>query len=139
MAVDALIDTNVFVYSVSSHSSEEQKRDDARALLSRVDFGTSAQVLGEFYVTATQKIAEPLSEAQALQFVAHLIRLPVIAIDSDLVLEAIALKREYRVSYWDGAILAAAHRLGAEVIYSEDLSDQQIYGSTRVINPFRRS
>jgi len=137
MPVEALIDTNVLVYSVSSHPSEKEKRDRARALVKAVDFGTSAQILGEFYVTATQKIAEPLSEREAIQFIAHLIRLPVIPIDSDLVLEAIALKREHRVSYWDGAIIAAAHRLGARTIYSEDLSHNQLYGSVRVIDPFR--
>jgi predicted nucleic acid-binding protein len=139
MPVDAFIDTNVFVYSVSSHPSEKGKRDSARALLRAVDFGTSAQVLGEFYVTATQKIAEPLSEAQALQFISRLIRLPIVTIDSDLVIEAIALKQEHRVSYWDGAIIAAAHRLGAKIIYSEDLTHEHIYGSTKVLNPFRTS
>ena len=92
MPVEAFIDTNIFVYSVSSHSSEKEKRDKARELLGAVDFGTSAQVLGEFYVTATQKIAEPLSEAQALHFIARLARLPIVGIDADLVLQAIALK-----------------------------------------------
>ncbi len=137
MPVDAFIDTNIFVYSISSHPTERRKRDKARALLGAVDFGSSAQVLAEFYVTVTQKIAEPLSELQATQFIARLIRLPIIAIDSDLVLEAIGLKRRHRLSYWDGAIIAAAQRLGAVIIYSEDLHHGQVYGSTRVINPFR--
>lgn len=139
MPVDAFIDTNILVYSVSSHRSEKDKRDIARTLLRATDFGTSAQVLGEFYVTVTQKIAEPLSESHALQLISRLIQLPVVAIDSDLVLEAIALKHHHRVSYWDAAIIAAAHRLGAKIIYSEDLAHEQIYGSTSVINPFRGS
>jgi len=137
MPVDAFIDTNIFVYSVSSHPSEKTKRDKAQALLGAVDFDTSAQVLSEFYVTATQKIAEPLSEAQALQFIERLARLPIVAIDSDLVFEAIALKREHHISYWDGAIIAAAHRLGTKIIYSEDLAHERSYGSVRAINPFR--
>jgi predicted nucleic acid-binding protein len=137
MPVEAFIDTNIFVYSVSSHPSEKTKRDKARALLGSVDFGTSAQVLGEFYVTVTQKIAEPLSESQALQFIARLIRLPIVAIDAHLVLEAIALKQEHRLSYWDGAILAAAHRLRVRTLYSEDFANDHLYGSIRVIKPFR--
>jgi predicted nucleic acid-binding protein len=137
MPVEALIDTNVLVYSVSSHPSEKEKRDRARALVKAVDFGTSAQILGEFYVTVTQKIAEPLSEREAIQFIAQLIDLPVIPIDSDLVQAAIVLRQEHQVSYWDGAIIAAAHRLGARTIYSEDLSHNHLYGSVRVINPFR--
>ena len=138
MPVEAFIDTNIFVYSVSSHRSERAKRDQARALLGSVDFGTSAQVLGEFYVTVTRKIAEPVSESQALQFIGRLIRLPVVAIDSHLVLEAIALKQEHHLSYWDGAILAAAHRLRVKTLYSEDFADDRLYGSIRVIDPFRR-
>jgi predicted nucleic acid-binding protein len=137
MPVEAFIDTNIFVYSVSSHRLERAKRDQARALLGSVDFGTSAQVLGEFYVTVTRKIAEPLSESQALQFIAQLIRLPIVAIDPHLVLEAIALKQEHHLSYWDGAILAAAHRLGVKTIYSEDFAHDHLYGSIQVINPFR--
>jgi len=137
MPVEALIDTNVLVYSVSSHPSEKEKRDRARALVKAVDFGTSAQILGEFFVTVRQKIAKPLSERQAIQFIAHLIRLPVIPIDSKLVLEAIALKQEHQVSYWDAAIIAAAQRLGAKTIYSEDLTHNHLYGSVRVIDPFQ--
>ena len=137
MPVEAFVDTTIFVYSVSSHPSEKEKRDNARALLGAVDFGTSAQVLGEFFVTATRKIAEPLSERQAVHFIARLTRLPIVAIDSELVLEAIALQQEHRVSYWDGAIIAAARRLGAKTIYSEYLTHEHSYGSARVINPFR--
>jgi len=137
MPVEAFIDTNIFVYSVSSHPSEREKRDKARALLGSVDFGTSAQVLGEFYVTATRKIAEPLAESHALQIIARLMRLPIVAIDSHLVLEAIALKQEHHLSYWDGAIIAAAHRLRVKTIYSEDFTHDHLYGSIQVIDPFR--
>ncbi|MGH8092978.1 MAG: PIN domain-containing protein [Chthoniobacterales bacterium] len=138
MPVEAFIDTNVIVYSVSSHPSERENREKARALLSRVDFGTSAQVLAEFYVVATRKIVVPLSESHALQVIAQLVRLPVIPIDAELVLEAIALKREHRISYWDAAIIAAAHRLGAGIVYSEDLAHGRDYGPVRVIDPFHR-
>ena len=36
----------------------------------------------------------------------------------------------------DGAIIAAAERLGAKVLYSEVLTHGQTYGSVRVENPF---
>ena len=137
MAAETLLDTNVLIYSISSDPAEKSKCDRARALIRDLDFGISAQVLAEFYVTATQKIAKRLSENEALQFIAQLVRLPVVAIDSDLVLEAITLKQQYSISYWDAAIVAAASRLGARTIYSEDLTHNQMYGSIRVVNPFR--
>jgi predicted nucleic acid-binding protein len=49
---------------------------------------------------------------------------------------AIDISRRHQVSYWDGAILAAAERLEAKVVYSEDMSHQQMYCSVQVINPF---
>jgi predicted nucleic acid-binding protein len=137
MSAETLLDTNVLIYSISSDPAEKSKCDRARALIRDLDFGISAQVLAEFYVTATQKIAKRLSENEALQFIAQLVRLPVVAIDSDLVLEAITLKQQYSISYWDAAIVAAASRLGARTIYSEDLTHNQMYGSIRVVNPFR--
>ena len=49
----------------------------------------------------------------------------------------VALSQRFRLSYWDGAILAAARACGCDAVYSEDLSDQQDYEGLRVINPFR--
>ena len=34
-------------------------------------------------------------------------------------------------------ILASAARFGATTLYTEDLSHGQLYGSVRVVNPFR--
>lgn len=137
MPVDAIIDTNVLVYCVSADPSEALKRTQAEALIATTDFGTSAQVLAEFYSVATRKIARPISRHDALRFIQALIRLPVVPVDADLVLEAIVLEQMHKISYWDAAIIAAAHRMQATTIYSEDLNDGQLYGNSRVINPFR--
>jgi predicted nucleic acid-binding protein len=42
-----------------------------------------------------------------------------------------------QIQYWDAAILVAAMRLGARVLYTEDLNHGQTYGSVCVENPFR--
>ncbi len=42
----------------------------------------------------------------------------------------------YRISYWDGAILAVAQALGARILFTEDLDDGQDYGGIRAVNPF---
>ena len=102
-----------------------------------VDFGLSAQVLQEFYVTVVRKIKVPLSAAQALRWIELLATFPCLAIDNTMVKIAIELSERYQISYWDGAIVAAAEGLGAEVLYSEDLNHSQLYGSARVCNPFR--
>jgi predicted nucleic acid-binding protein len=62
---------------------------------------------------------------------------PCISVDPDLVKLAAAISIRYRISYWDGAILAAAEALAAEVVYSEDLQHNQTFRAVRVENPFR--
>jgi predicted nucleic acid-binding protein len=42
----------------------------------------------------------------------------------------------YGISYWDGAILAAAEALEAPILYTEDLNHGQLYGRVRAVNPF---
>jgi len=42
----------------------------------------------------------------------------------------------WQISFWDALILASARKAHCAVLYSEDLSDGQIYDTVRVINPF---
>ena len=67
---------------------------------------------------------------------ARLTLFPSVVLDVPMIIEGVALSQRYRINYWDGAILAACHRCGADVLYSEDMSHDQVYGSVRVINPF---
>ena len=46
------------------------------------------------------------------------------------------VSERYKLSYWDGAIVAAAEALGAPVLYTEDLNHGQVYGTVTAINPF---
>ena len=131
------VDTNVLVYAVDR--DESTKRDLARALLApRPDFDLilSAQVLGEFYVVATRKLARPVAPADAGAMVDQLRRLPTVAIDAELVAAAISGSREWQVSYWDALILRSAERAGCDVVLSEDFADGAQYGRVRVENPF---
>ena len=47
----------------------------------------------------------------------------------DSILEALDLEARYQISFWDALVIQAAQLSGAEVLYSEDLSDGQKYGS----------
>ena len=46
------------------------------------------------------------------------------------------MSARYGISYWDGAIVAAAEAIGAPVLYTEDLNHGQAYGTVTAINPF---
>src|SRR5579863_673439 len=128
MTARVFFDTNILVYAAVGTGRDEPKRKRALELIASESFGTSAQVLQEFFVTVVRKASRPLSAAQALGWIEQWAVFPCQAIDHRL--ERIA------ISYWDAAILAAAEALGAETVYSEDLSDRQRYGRVRVVNPF---
>jgi len=136
MSVDCFLDTNILVYTVVSDPSEAFKRDIALELVNREDFAISAQVLQEFHVTVTRKLGHPLSPARSMEWIEQWAAFPCVAIDSELVMIAMELSARFRISYWDAAILAAATRAGAGIVYTEDLNHGQRYGAVQVINPF---
>jgi predicted nucleic acid-binding protein len=57
--------------------------------------------------------------------------------NGELILEPLDLEARCQISFWDALVVQAAQASGAEVLYSEELSDGQTYGSVRVINPLR--
>lgn len=135
MTVDCVLDTNVLVYAATRPGTDERKRNKARELIA-LPFGLSAQILQEFFVTVTRKVRAPMRPVEALEWIEQFEEQPCVPIDVSLVKRGIEGAERYKISYWDGAVIAAAETLRAEILYSEDLSDGQLYGSVRVINPF---
>jgi len=133
--VDLFLDSNVLLYAAGGKVEAPDKHARAVEVL-MMEFGLSSQVLSEFYVNATRKGPAPLSPAVAQQWITHLARKPCQPVDASVVQAGIALSQRYQTSYWDGAILAAAKRLGATTVYSEDMNHGQDYDGVQVINPF---
>jgi predicted nucleic acid-binding protein len=136
MTASVFFDTNILVYAAVGSGRDERKRKRALDLIGSTEFGTSAQVLQEFFVTVVRKAARPLTPAQALEWLEQWAAFPCRAIDHQLVRVAVEYSVRYRISYWDAAVVAAAEALGAHTIYSEDLNDGQRYGNVQVANPF---
>jgi predicted nucleic acid-binding protein len=136
MSVECFLDTNVLVYAVSSAEVDAPKSRKALDLVQRTEFGLSAQVLQEFYVTVTRKIRKPLAPEQAVALLDEYRVFPTVPTDYPLIVSAIELSIEHGISYWDGAIVAAAQVLEAATLYTEGLNSGQLYGSVRAVNPF---
>jgi predicted nucleic acid-binding protein len=137
--MDQFVDTNILVYAYDR--SAGRKHAIAVQLLEQCwENGNgclSIQVLQEFYVNVTRKIASPLDHQTARQIVADLVYWRLhIPVASDL-LQAIDFHQTYRLSFWDAMVLQSAVRLGCKRLLSEDLSHGQIYGDVEVINPFK--
>lgn len=131
------VDTNVLLYAVSILPEDGEKRKRARELLEEPDLAVSVQVLQEFYHQATRPSRRgALSDGDALRFVERISHFPVQAITLEVFRAAVAISFRFGLSYWDGAILAAARIAGCDAVYSEDMSSEQDYHGLRVINPF---
>jgi len=131
------VDTNVWVYAVDvADPAKRQRALEAIAPAQGRDLVISTQVLTEFYAVVTRKLAVPVSVDDAEAMVRQLAVLPVITIDSSLVVSAIAGSREWQISIWDALILRAAEVAGCRRVLSEDLASGTTYGSVVVENPF---
>ncbi len=133
------VDTNVFVYVFDDDSPAKQRM--ARQLLDeRADqIVISTQVLGEFYVTVTRKLARPLTADQAVEALDALCVFPVRGLGVDLVRSAVRRSTSSQVSYWDALIIESALDARAAVLLTEDLQHGQEFGPLRVTNPFLES
>ena len=135
------VDTNVLVYLFDADDPAKQRI--VQNLLSnrelRARLILSTQVLQEFYVSVTRKLATPLNPEAGFQAVQDLAAFPMVQIDPPLILLAIQRSRKAKVSFWDALILEAALIAGATLLYSEDFQDGAIYGGLRIANPFRLS
>jgi len=137
MSAMRFVDTNVLLYAVGTSPEEEEKRRRALDVLARRDLALSVQVLQEFYVQATRPTRPgALRRDEAAAFIQSLLRFPIQSTTLDVLRTALTFCETFGLSYWDSAILAAARLIGCDVVYSEDLSQEQDYDGLRVANPF---
>jgi predicted nucleic acid-binding protein len=136
MIADCFLDTNVLVYAAIGRMAEPAKHEAALNVIANTHFGLSGQVLAEFFVNVTKKSDKPLSLQLAFEWIDRLTDRPCAAIDHRLVREAARCSLRFQINYYDAAIIAAAERIGAPILYTEDLNHGQLYGQVRVINPF---
>jgi predicted nucleic acid-binding protein len=136
VGADVFLDTNILMYAAQGRAVEPRKYEIARRIVIEENYATSGQVLAEFYHNVIKKGARPLTPEKAAEWVQTIAKKPCQPVDVHVVSAGIEMSQRYEISYWDGAILAAAERLGASIVYSEDLQNGQRYGAVQVVNPF---
>jgi len=136
MSARSFLDTNVLLYTDDHDAPAKQKLALSLIQRCREDRSgvVSTQVLQEYFVAATRKLAVAPEIARAkLQIFA---RLAVMKIDVPDILAAVDLHRLRVISFWDALIVRAAQESGCTVLYSEDLQHGLKIDGLRVINPF---
>lgn len=137
--VKALIDTNLLVYVYDPSEPEKRQRaiDVLQYLFDTRTGALSAQVLSEFYNTATRKLEPPLSPNQAEAQLQALVNVwPVFPVTSRVVFEAIRGVRAYQFSFWDAQIWAVARLHHLDLVLTEDFNPGAVIEGVRFVDPF---
>ena len=131
------VDTNVLIYAHDIDAG--LKHDVAKTLIHELWSERagllSTQVLQEFYVNVTRKIASPLSRVSA-RGVIHSYGSWCIETALADVSAAFQLEDESQIGFWDALVIASAARGGAARLLSEDLNAGQTVLGVRIENPF---
>ena len=131
------VDTNVLVYAFDD--SDPRKRSRASEVIESAGSGKvilSTQVLQEFFVIVTRKLARPVPVDEAEKAVRQFTHLPVVQIDPAIILSAIGATRRHKIPFWDSLIVEAALAAGCTRLLTEDLRTGARYDDLRVENPF---
>jgi predicted nucleic acid-binding protein len=134
----SFVDTNVLVYAFDK-SGSAKKRVAQRLLNELMDedrLRVSTQVLQELFVTLTRKAMRRCSSEEALAAMEDLTAWPLMVVDYAAIRAAVGLADQAKISFWDALIVVAAARVGAAVLYTEDLNDGQEILGVRISNPF---
>ncbi len=132
------VDTNVLLYAHDRDAGD--RHDQAVRIVDQLwEHGTGAlstQVLQEFYVNATRKLARTIGRAEARDIVADYATWRVHQVSVRDVVDASSLEEQHTLSFWDALIVVAARRTGASILLSEDLQTGRGFGALTVANPF---
>lgn len=137
MSGKTFVDTNVLIYAHDTDAPA--KRQIANRLLDELweerTGVLSVQVLQEFYINVTRKIARPLAKVAARQVV-NAYATWAVGVTPAEVANAFRIEDEARIGFWDALIVACALKSGASKIVSEDLNAGQRISGIRIENPF---
>lgn len=133
------LDTNVFVYSLDVTAPNKARR---AAKLIRDGLETrkgivSYQVVQEFFSVAFTRFVRPMPSFAAEEYLSTVFR-PLLAVHSSpsLFVAALQIHHQFRLSWYDSLIVAAAQDAACELLYSEDLQHGQTFERLRIENPF---
>lgn len=115
MSARTFIDSNVLIYAHDIEAGAKHRVASSllRELWPESRGALSTQVLQEFYVNATRKIPVPLSRDEARRVVVSYQPWCFEATSAADVLKATEIEQRYRVSFWDGLIIALAAKCQA--------------------------
>lgn len=132
------VDTNVLVYAEDRAHPDKHRvaRQWLRELWVRRLGRLSTQVLNEFYVTVTRKLAPAMPPGDARAEVRRFQRWQPWLVDHATVESAWAVESRFGLHFWDALMVASAQQQGCRWLLTEDLQHDQTFDTVQVVNPF---
>jgi predicted nucleic acid-binding protein len=137
MSDKTFVDTNVLIYAHDKDAKAKNviAKNVLQGLWAERTGVLSMQVLQEFYVNVTRKIATPLPKDLARNVVNSYTTWCMETTPAEISV-AFQIEDESQIGFWDALIVASAVKGGAMRILSEDLNAGQRIAGIRVENPF---
>lgn len=133
------LDTNIFAYCFDPGAAGKMRRANQLVLqgVTTRKGVISYQVVQEFFNVALRKFEEPMTVAEAEQYLTTVFR-PLLSVQSSQALfaQALVLSERHHLSWYDSLIVAAALESQCTILYSEDLQDGRRFGDLQIKNPF---
>lgn len=141
MTAPCFVDTNILIYAHDRDAGAKSQRAEEilSALWESQNGVLSTQVLQEFYVNVTRKIATPVKAAAAREVVRVYSVWVKELTAPESVLRASELSEIWQLSFWDSLIIASAEQAGAMTLLSEDFNTGQSIAGIKIINPLLSS
>ena len=135
MTGPVFVDTNVLVYW--QDDSDPVKQSRAEDWIAYLGHGRAARIsFQELYATLTRKMRPAYDAEEAQAIVRDLAAWRPVRIELSLLERGWQIQERYRLSWWDALIVAAAESCGCPALLTEDLQHGQLFGETKVIDPF---
>lgn len=135
MSDKIFIDTNILIYFYTK--TETTKFSVLEKLLGEADLIISTQVLNELSNVLLKKFNLSTEEISKLvQEVSKWCLVYTVGVAT--IIHALYIIKKYKISYFDGLMIAAALECDCKIMYTEDMHHNcLIENSLKIINPFK--
>jgi predicted nucleic acid-binding protein len=131
------VDSNILIYAHDADAGIKRDRavEKLRQLWDSGGGRMSVQVLQEFYVNVTKKLATPVAHSTAREVVSSYGAWVLQPTTPVTVTRAIDIAAMAQIQFWDALIVASAEQADATHLYSEDLNTGQTIAGVKIVNP----
>jgi predicted nucleic acid-binding protein len=131
------VDSNILIYAHDADAGIKRDRavEKLRQLWDSGGGRMSVQVLQEFYVNVTKKLATPIAHSTAREVVSSYGAWVLEPTTPVTVTRAIDIAAVAQIQFWDALIVASAEQADATHLYSEGLNAGQTIAGVKIVNP----